>query len=66
MRLDVHHIEALVSVIKMPQVHPQVITGDESLLITANGNGVDVICMRIAIDFPASCLHDLFYPGNLH
>ena len=35
-RLDVHHIEALLGVVQVPQVDSQVITGDESLLITAD------------------------------
>lgn len=65
-RLDVHYIETLVSVIKMPQVHPQVVAGDEGLLITTNGNGIDVISMRIAIDLPTPCLHHLLYSGDLH
>ena len=63
--LDVHHIETLVSVIEMPQIHPQVIAGDEGLLITTNGNGIDVISMRIAIHLPTPCLHDLLYSSDL-
>lgn len=48
-RLDVDDIEALVLNVKVPQIDPQVITGNERLSITVYGNAVDVISMSIGI-----------------
>ena len=62
---DVHHIEALTGVVQMPQVHSEVIARNEGLLITADGNGIDVVCVGIAKDTLASCLHDLLHARNL-
>ena len=65
-RFDVHHIEALVGVIQMPQVDTQVITRDEGLLITADGNGVYMIRVCVSKHTPASRLHDLLHTSDLH
>lgn len=64
-RLDVHHVETLIGVVKMPQVHSQVITGNECLLVTADRNGIDVVCMGIPKHALTSCLHDLFNTRDL-
>lgn len=65
-RFDVHHIEALVGVIQMPQVDTQVITRDEGLLITADGNGIDMIRVCVSEHTPTSRLHDLLHTSDLH
>ncbi len=64
-RLDVHHIEALIGVIQMPQVDTQIITGDEGFLVTAYGDGIYVVCVCIPKHTPTSCLHDLLHTSDL-
>ncbi len=64
-RLDVHHIEALIGVIQMPQVDTQIITGDEGFLVTAYGDGIYVVRVRISKHAPTSCLHDLLHTSDL-
>ena len=64
-RFDVHHIEALIGVIQMPQVDTQIITGDEGFLVTAYGDGVYVVCVCIPKHTPTSCLHDLLHTSDL-
>ena len=65
-RFDIHHIEALVGVIQMPQIDTQVITRDEGLLITADGNGIYMIRVCISKHTPTSRLHDLLHTSDLH
>lgn len=62
---DVHYVEALIGVVKMPQVYSQVITGDERFLITTYGDSVDVVCVGIAKHTLTPCLHDLFNSCDL-
>ena len=64
-RLDVHHIEALLGVVQVPQVDSQVITGDECLLITADRDCIYVVGVCIAKHTPTSCLHDLLCTSDL-
>ena len=49
----------------MPQVHTQIVTGDKGLLVTADGNGIDVVCVGIAKHTPTSCLYDLLHTSDL-
>lgn len=64
-RFDVHDIEALIRVVKMPQVYSQVITGNEGFLVTADGDSIDVVCVGIAKHTLTSGLHDLFHICDL-
>ncbi len=64
-RLDVHDVKALVGVIKMPQVDTQIITRDERLLVTADGDGVDMVCVCVAKHPSTPRLHYLLHTGYL-
>lgn len=46
-RLDVYNVEALVSDFEVPQVDAQVVGREEGFLVAVDGDGVDVIGVRV-------------------
>ena len=43
--------EATIADIQVPQVYPQVVRRDVCLLVRVDGDGVDVVCMSVGVDF---------------
>lgn len=46
--------EAAVSDFQVPQVHPEVVSGDEGLEVGVDRDGVDVVCVGIA-EYTSGC-----------
>ena len=47
--------EALIADIEVPQIDAEVVTGDVCFTIRVDGNRINVIRMRILVDFPGYC-----------
>ena len=55
--LDVHDVKRLVGAVETPHVDPQVVGGEEGLVVRVHGDGVDVVGVRVREDLPGDGLH---------
>lgn len=53
-RPELKDTEAAISDLQVPQVHPEVISGDERLKVGVDRDGVDVVGVGIA-KYPSGC-----------
>ena len=55
--LYVHDVKRLVGAVETPHVDPQVVGGEECLVVRVHGDGVDVVGVRVREDLPGDGLH---------
>jgi hypothetical protein len=57
-RLDVDNVETLILDVQIPQIDAEVVTTDECLTVTVDGDTVDVIGMSIGVCSPGNSSYD--------
>ena len=58
-QLDQKRTEALVADTQIPQVDTEIVRGNVGFLVGIDGDRVDVVCMRISVDFPRDGGNDI-------
>ena len=49
----------MIAYVEVPKVYSEVVGRDVGFTIGINGDGVDVVCMSVGIDFSGYSSHDL-------